>query len=306
MIDVTCPQCHAVYHSAEAHVGKRLRCTHCGCLVPITDRSAERIVSVEAQRVQKHKSSGAKVSAKRAENPHSRRWPLYAGVFVVVVAAVAVSLFWHENRYAETKSPQTSAQASPSTADGTYRLEDIIDEVPHEKVSGNAISGQEPRLPSHEGVPKPDRRPTKYNSLPTGTRIQEDAGTNGNGELTVENGTTEDAVARLFEVGTDQTVRWFFAQAGTSAHVTRIPQGIYRLTFTTGLNWDESQDAFSWHPSYSEFERTFEYKEQRDSERVQYKQISVTLNPVAFGNVSTKAITREEFLKGHRHTALQR
>jgi hypothetical protein len=32
----------------------------------------------------------------------------------------------------------------------------------------------------------------------------------------------------------------------------------------------------------------------------------VTLNPVMFGNVKTKTITREEFLRGHRHVVLQR
>jgi len=151
-----------------------------------------------------------------------------------------------------------------------------------------------------------DGRPTEYNSLPTGTRIEEDLGTGGHGELTVENGTSEDAVARLSDVANDETSRWFFVQAHSSAKVPQIPEGTYRLTFTTGLNWDESEDAFSWHPSYSEFDRTFEFREQRDSERVQYHSISVTLHPVRFGNVRTKTITREEFLKGHRHVALRR
>lgn len=111
---------------------------------------------------------------------------------------------------------------------------------------------------------------------------------------------------RLSEVPTEQTVRWFFVQAHSTANLSRIPQGRYRLTFTTGLNWVESEDTFSWQPSYSEFERTFEYNERRDSDGIQYKTISVTLNPVLLGNVRTKTITREEFLKGHRHLALQR
>lgn len=155
--------------------------------------------------------------------------------------------------------------------------------------------------------PKPepvDPRPTEYNSLPTGTRIEGDIGTGGHGKLSVENGTTEDAVVRLCD-DKDQTVRWFFVKAHSSAHMSRIPQGSYRLTYTTGLNWVESDDAFSWQPTYNEFERTLDYDEHRDTEGVQYHTIKVTLNAVLFGNVKTRTITREEFLRGYRHVALQ-
>jgi hypothetical protein len=130
-------------------------------------------------------------------------------------------------------------------------------------------------------------------------------GTAGHGKLTVQNGTGEDAVMRLSDVTTDQTVRWFFVKAHSSAHVPRIPQGEYRLMYTTGLNWVKSDDVFTWQPSYNEFERTLDYSEQRDSEGIQYHTISVTLNSVLFGNVRTRKITREEFLRGHRHVALQ-
>ena len=87
--------------------------------------------------------------------------------------------------------------------------------------------------------------------------------------------------------------------------MSRIPQGTYRLAYTTGLNWVESNDAFSWQPTYDEFERTLDYDEQRDSEGVKYHTVRVTLNSVLFGNVRTRTITREEFLRGHRHIPLQ-
>jgi hypothetical protein len=170
-----------------------------------------------------------------------------------------------------------------------------------------------PTIVDEESIPKAtepttvaaDPRPTEYNSLPTGTRIEGCVG-GGHGELKADNGTTEDAVVRLSDVATDETVCWFFVQAHSSAHMKHIPQGTFTLAFTTGLNWKESEDVFTWHPSYDQFDRVFEFNEQRDSERVHYKTVSVTLNPVLFGNVRTKTITREEFLKGHRHVALQR
>jgi hypothetical protein len=112
-------------------------------------------------------------------------------------------------------------------------------------------------------------------------------------------------VVRLSDDRNDQTVRWFFVRAHTSAHMVHIPPGTDRLAFTTGLNWVESDDSFSWHPSYSEFERPLTYSEERDSEAIQYHKISVTLHTVPSGNVKTRAISREEFLKSHRHIALQ-
>ncbi len=62
----------------------------------------------------------------------------------------------------------------------------------------------------------------------------------------MENGTNEDAVVHLSDAGTDLIVRCFFVQAHSSAPVADIPQGTYRLTFTTGLNWVESKQTFSW------------------------------------------------------------
>jgi hypothetical protein len=188
----------------------------------------------------------------------------------------------------------TSPEASAQPPELQYKPSDV------------EVQGENQPSTGQRHAQATDPRPTHYHSLPTKTRIEEDIGTSGHGKLTVENGTSEDAVARLSDAGTDQTVRWFFVQAHSSAQMTQIPQGTYRLTFTTGLNWVESEDTFSWHPSYNEFERTFEYSEQHDSEGFQYHSISVTLNPVLLGNVRTKAITREEFLRGHRHVALQR
>jgi len=152
-----------------------------------------------------------------------------------------------------------------------------------------------------------DQRPTAYNSLPTGTRITPDIGTNGHGTLMVINGTSEDAVVRLYDIATHQTVLWFSVQAGSSAQRTQLPEGTYILAYTTGLDWLESEDAFQWHPSYSKLERQLRYTERPDSEGiVQYHEMTVTLNPAIGGNIRTKAISREEFLKGHHHTPLQR
>lgn len=271
MIDVTCP-CGAVYHSDEAHVGKQLRCSKCDSLVTIESLTDRGVVQTPPSFPSARHQANAPATKKR------RAYPFAIAVAAIGVAIISLVLLRHSSVPRQSTSQHSDIEEPVSTANK---------QPPESK----------PTQPA-------DPRPTEYNSLPTGTRIAEDIGADGHGKLTVENGTSEDAVVQLSDVATDQTVRWFFVKAHSSAHKALIPQGTYRLTFTTGLNWVESEDTFSWQPSYYEFEQTFEYREQRDSEGVQYKTISVTLNPVLFGNVRTKEITREEFLKGHRHVAL--
>ena len=300
MIDVACPQCHAVYHSEESHIGKQLRCARCGFHVQIlrTDRAVVQ-QSPPSSAATRRKASPA------SPTPLPRRVQRIgkSAIVPVVVAAGAFSLaVLRHHIVAEHRAANLSdvmEPARPSQNGGNNDACGAVVAVPSVARSPQAdISEHKPFAPD-------DLRPAHYNSLPTGTRIEEDIGTNGYGKLTVDNGTTEDAVVRLSGIA-DNTLRFFFVKARSSAHAAQIPGGVYRLKFTTGLNWAESEDTFSWHPSYNEFERTFEFNEQRDSEGVHYHSISVTLHPVAFGNIRTKAITREDFLRGHRHLALQR
>lgn len=308
MIDVTCSHCGTVYHSDATHVGKQLRCVQCGNLVSIAG-------SVE-HAVMKQSPAVPDVKAHTEHPPSSKRRSRvrivyrFAIIATVVVAAVLlfVLLRYQTSSQANTVGPSDLAhEATQSQQNQTAENSGVTHPQQDQTIANNdrwQVVGEEPN--AHESTKAPmiaDERPTDYRSLPTGTRIEPDVGINGHGTLTVRNGTSDDAVVRLSDMG-DHTVRWFFVKAHSSARTTHIPEGTYRLTFTTGLNWVAAQDGFSWHPSYREFERTFEYTEQHDSEGVQYDSISVTLNPVLFGNIRTRAITREEFLRGHRHLAL--
>jgi hypothetical protein len=224
-----------------------------------------------------------------------------AGTVVLVAAGVGFIL---------RLPPRDDASHLTDTAASTQsQLKQQPEDVAREPV----VNHEPAPTPTHEPIADVDTRaqpadprPKTYNSLPTGTRLQEDVGTNGHGELTVKNGTTEDAVVRLSDAGTYGTMRWFFVRAQTSAQVAQIPEGTYRLAFTTGLNWVEPEETFSWHPSYSKFERLLTYSEEQDTEGIRYHSISVTLHTVPLGNVKTRSISREEFLRGHRHMMLQR
>jgi hypothetical protein len=291
MIDVTCSQCGAVYHSDETHVGKHLRCARCGSLVPILG-AARKIVSqpISAPSAPQVHQAQARKSASRFKSSY-----MIFSAFGILLVFGGVGLVVHRIH---------TGTASVSDIDNAAAVQQSTPEQGSH--TEPTIIGEEPIPTSDKPTSRADPRPAEYNSLPTGTRIEDDVGTGGHGELTVDNGSDEDAVVRLAQTDVDETVRWFFVKTHATAHIRKIPAGTYALSFTTGLNWVESEDTFSWHPSYSEFERSFEFKEQHDSQRVEYHSISVTLHSVPFGNVRTRAITRAEFLKSHKHVALQR
>lgn len=121
--------------------------------------------------------------------------------------------------------------------------------------------------------------------------------------MKIENGTSEDAALRLYDASTEQTIRCVFMKAHASASITGIPEGIYGLKYTTGLDWRDN--GFRWLPCYSRFERQFVYSEERVGNEIQYHEIRVTLHPVVGGNVRTISISREEFLRGNQDASLR-
>ena len=313
IIDVTCPKCCAVYLSDEAHIGKHLRCSKCGCHVPIliADRAVVQSLPNPQTSVPHFYTAAATLVNRRNRNT----WALAVVLIVIVLGAASLVMLRRSNSGSAHISDIDKKADSDSTQKDSF--DDIDSLVAQHKAAearqsiaagatGTAnLSDFEPENAKSTHVAVGNKRPTAYNSLPSGTRIAPDIGTNGHGMLTVENGMSVDAVVRLYDTTSYETRRWFSVQANGSAHVVQIPEGTYILAYTTGLNWVESKEVFSWHPSYSEFERVLQYREQRDSDGLQYHDISVTLQPVVGGNVRARVISREEFLKGHKHMPLQ-
>jgi hypothetical protein len=289
VVDVHCPQCGRLYHADESHLGKSIRCVQCGRI----------ILLIGGEPLAPGQRSAA---VRQARTPSAKVRPrgfrsVYA--FAIAVSVVVMASVWlfprkhgtpQPSNTAEREQPELNQQAESAGAD----------RKPISRATRDAIANE----PTQTATA--DARPEIYNSPPTGTRCEEDASPNGHGKLTVENGTSEDAEVNLSDAGTDEIVRCFFVQAHTSAQVAKIPQGTDRLKFATGLDWVKSEDTFRWHPSYSEFERALVYSEERDAEGVQYHTIRVTLHSVPSGNAKTRAISREEFVKGRRHVFLQR
>src|SRR5437660_2958866 len=289
MIDVRCPQCATVYHADPAHAGKRIRCTRCDYLISIPDKreptSKHRVetVSIANSKHQRHH-----------EGPSVRRPMLFWAFALGLLIILGMGFLLFSYRHSRVPASQALPAVGATPAEPTQAKTEIS--VP------SGPSGQqvdfEPEGDGQLGAPARDPngneletgpRPPIYNSLPTGTRIEDCSG--GHGKLTVQNGTSEDAVARLYDTSTDQVCS-FFVKAGSAARIAQIPEGNYQLAYTGGLDWSESEEAFRWHPSYAEFEQTLHYSERNDHEGVHYLEVRVTLHPVIGGNVRTRQISR--------------
>lgn len=273
MIDVTCPQCGEVYHADPVHVGRQIRCTKCSSLLPILGAGGTIVQKPpEANGVRPFQPPSDAKSAP----PSPRRTAVGLGSIVALVVVIAVGLvvlLWY---------------SSPNK--GT-----------------TSVAGQEPlgteQEPQYEVVtPPPCDERAPRSSMPNGSRIAPDVGTNGYGVLAVQNGTNEDAVLSLYNTAADETIREVYLQAGHSVRMKGIPKGTYELAYTHGLDW-VGDDIFRCGQDYAKFERQFAFTEEKDQEGVQYKEITVTLHQVVGGNVRTKRISRQEFLKNHRRTA---
>src|SRR5438105_4655799 len=84
MLDITCPQCHALYHSDEVHIGRNLRCRICGSAVPIL--AATRSVV---------QSPPGIVCRPRGVGTHASRPSRRRGIFVLAVClTVAMAVVW--------------------------------------------------------------------------------------------------------------------------------------------------------------------------------------------------------------------
>lgn len=136
-------------------------------------------------------------------------------------------------------------------------------------------------------------------TLENGTELNKRRHLNGRGELTVENGTSFDAVVHLVDLKTGKTIRTFFVQRGNTFTERQIASGLYGIYFATGVNWNSGLKKFTSDASYSQFGKNLEYSEKRDSEasKVEYATYKITLHPVVGGNVTSLSLDKDTFDK---------
>ncbi len=295
MIDVTCPQCGEVYHADAVHVGKRIRCTKCSSLLPIGAGGTLAQKPPEANGSPTFQPPPSEARSARS-SPRRAAFGLGSIVLLVVIITVGlVILLWYAGPDEGTRSALHTGASVSRTSSETGGATTSVNS------NSLPVVGQQPLTTGSDGLPCEEQ--ALRSLMANGSRIVPDVGTSGHGVLEVQNGTNEDAVLSLYDSATDETIREVYVQARHSIRIKRIPVGTYQLVYTAGLDWDGSAAIFRCDPDYAQFERDFAFTEERDQEGVQYHSITVTLHPVVGGNVRTKKISRQEFLKNHRRTA---
>jgi uncharacterized protein YgiM (DUF1202 family) len=112
----------------------------------------------------------------------------------------------------------------------------------------------------------------------------------GLGELSVENGTANDGLAVLTTTA-GQTVMAAYIRSNTTYKLSAIPDGTYRLYFSTGAGWDGDDSRFTERPRFSRFEDPFPFK----TTETTYTIWNVTLQPVAGGKAESEDVNPAQF-----------
>jgi hypothetical protein len=134
---------------------------------------------------------------------------------------------------------------------------------------------------------------TPYRYLANGTVLfRSSSSFGGPGVLTISNGSGSDAVVKLITSG-GKKVYSVYIRANNSYSIKNIDDGIYRLLFAFGSDWDSGQKKFLVNPSAEAFDDTFDF----ETIGSQYVEYNITLNPVEGGKATTNPINPSDFNK---------
>lgn len=133
---------------------------------------------------------------------------------------------------------------------------------------------------------KADARPSNGKFVRSGTR-------NGNGELTIDNGGSADAVLTLVKGG-DKAFS-VFVRKGKKTTVKGVPNGNYVVYFAGGKEWDTDTRSFGGNCSFAKFEDKLKFTTKRMSGGISYSRWQLTLQPVIGGNARTSDVDPDDF-----------
>jgi hypothetical protein len=131
-------------------------------------------------------------------------------------------------------------------------------------------------------------------TLPTGTQITPPIGS-GYSQLTVKNGNPVDAVFKLVDVNSGQTLRFMYVQANDNLTVDDLSTCTCNLRFATGIDWDIDQQRFRRNLALSVFSNPTEFVVEHEGNTEYWTTLEVTLHPVVDGNAQTEALSEDEF-----------
>lgn len=149
---------------------------------------------------------------------------------------------------------------------------------------------------SESSTPAPRSSPSRAPvSLPNGTNLIPPQDLQGHGNLTVNNGTPRDAVVKLIDSVSGETIRFVYIQANHDTTIKNIRPCTCKFKFSTGTDWDKKTRKFLQNPSFSQFDEPLTFKEIKVEGGVEWQNYKVTLHPVPAGNAQTTRISERDF-----------
>jgi hypothetical protein len=118
----------------------------------------------------------------------------------------------------------------------------------------------------------------------------------GNGALVIDNGGKQDAVVSL--VRKKKPIFSVYLRKGAKRTVSHIPDGTYRVYFTSGSRWDTTARAFSRNCSFVRFDDTIKFRTVRTATYISLPRWRITLQPVFGGTARTRDIDPKDFPAG--------
>ncbi len=143
-------------------------------------------------------------------------------------------------------------------------------------VKGYRLRVSVPTTPAH-GTPRPG----------TGTYLHK-GDRSGSGQLTVQNGSTTDAVITL-AVGSHARFS-VFIRHGATYKVPRINDGTYAVYYASGADWDSTSGTFARGCAYTKFDKPLAFATRSVSGGIEYSSWSISLQPVRGGTASTSKV----------------
>jgi DNA-binding transcriptional MocR family regulator len=125
--------------------------------------------------------------------------------------------------------------------------------------------------------------------------IIRDLRSGGQGELTVINGTNRDAVVVVLNTQAGGLLVAFYVRAGDTVIMPDISDGLHRIVFGQGIDWDSKKRDFTRNVSFSAFERLFRFKTIQKKQQIQLTKAKISLNPIAGGTGKVKPLSAAEF-----------
>ncbi|NUT09147.1 MAG: hypothetical protein HOQ38_01625, partial [Nonomuraea sp.] len=120
-------------------------------------------------------------------------------------------------------------------------------------------------------------------------RIIYDRISGGRGVLKIKNGTSRDGVVTLVR-GRTKAIS-IYVRARSSARVSDVRDGTYRIYFTTGYRFSSSKGRFTRSATYQRFNDRMRFR----TTSSQYTIWTLTLNPVRGGNARTSSVNPKDF-----------